>query len=69
MGGYTTNCLVLGVALERFYDKYGFSFEIDRIATLVRLGLLSKEKAKKELEKPKVPKEIYEELRRRGLKI
>ena len=69
LGGYTTNCLVLGVALERFYDKYGFSFEIDRVATLVRLGLLSKDKAKEALERPKVPKEVYEELRRRGLNI
>ncbi len=69
LGGYTTNCLVLGVALNRFFEKYGFSFEIDRIATLVRLGLLSKEKAKKLLEKPEVPEEVYEELRKRGLKI
>ncbi len=67
--GYTTNCLVLGVALERFYEKYGFSFEIDRIATLVRLGLLDKNKAKEYLKKPEVPEELKEELRRRGLKI
>ncbi|WP_423793183.1 hypothetical protein ACPB8Q_02930 [Methanocaldococcus indicus] len=67
--GYTTNCLVLGVALERFYEKYGFSFEIDRVATLVRLGLLDKEKAKEHIKKPEVPKEIYEELRKRGLEI
>ncbi|WP_457612219.1 hypothetical protein [Methanocaldococcus sp.] len=67
--GYTTNCLVLGLAIQRFYDKYGFSFEIDRIATMVRIGLLSKEKAKKLVEKPKVPDELIEELKRRGLKI
>ncbi|MCQ6253864.1 phosphoadenosine phosphosulfate reductase domain-containing protein [Methanocaldococcus sp.] len=69
LGGYTTNCLVLGLALNRFFEKYGFSFEIDRIATLVRLGLLSKEKGKKLLEKPEVPEEVYEELKKRGLKI
>ncbi|CAB3287983.1 PP-loop domain protein [Methanocaldococcus lauensis] len=69
LGGYTTNCLVLGLALNRFFEKYGFSFEINRIATLVRLGLLSKEKGKKLLEKPEVPEEVYEELRKRGLKI
>jgi tRNA(Ile)-lysidine synthase TilS/MesJ len=69
LGGYTTNCLVLGVALERFYDKYGFSFEIDRVATLVRLGLLSKERAKKALKKPEIPDEVYKDLRKRGLNI
>jgi tRNA(Ile)-lysidine synthase TilS/MesJ len=69
LGGYTTNCLVLGVALERFYKKYGFSFEFDRISSMVRFGLISREKAMKALECPKVPKEVYEELKRRGLKI
>ncbi|ACX73027.1 conserved hypothetical protein [Methanocaldococcus vulcanius M7] len=69
LGGYTTNCLVLGVALERFYEKYGFSFEVDRVATLVRFGLLSKEKAEEVLKKPDIPEEVYKELRRRGLNI
>ncbi|ENN95776.1 PP-loop domain protein [Methanocaldococcus villosus KIN24-T80] len=67
--GYTTNCLILGVALERFYQKYGFSFEIDRIAAMVRLGLLNKEKAKEFLKKPNIPEELYEELKSRGLKL
>ncbi|ADG14033.1 phosphoadenosine phosphosulfate reductase [Methanocaldococcus infernus ME] len=69
LAGYTTNCLVLGLAIQRFYDKYGFSFEIDRIATMVRLGLLDKERAKKLVERPEVPLEVILELRKRGLRV
>ncbi|NJE46009.1 hypothetical protein E3E35_01015 [Thermococcus sp. GR7] len=53
--GYTTNCLVLGPALERYWEKHGHSFEHRRIAALVRYGLLDKEKAEREVAKPKVP--------------
>ncbi|AIF70417.1 hypothetical protein PAP_10230 [Palaeococcus pacificus DY20341] len=56
--GYTTNCLMLGPALERYYEKRGYSFETRRIAALVRYGLMDKEKALKEVQKPKVPVEI-----------
>ncbi|WP_456365192.1 7-cyano-7-deazaguanine synthase [Thermococcus sp.] len=54
--GYTTNCLVLGPALELYWDKHGHSFEHRRIAALVRYGLMSRERAEKELERPEVPK-------------
>ncbi|CAB50660.1 7-cyano-7-deazaguanine synthase [Pyrococcus abyssi] len=53
--GYTTNCLILGPALERYWEKHGYSFEHRRIAALVRYGLMSKEKALRKVEKPKVP--------------
>ena len=43
--GYTTNCLILGVAVERFCRKYGYSPEHRRIATLVRHGLMDRERA------------------------
>ncbi len=65
--GYTTNCLVLGPALERYWEKNGHSFEQRRIAALVRYGLMSRERAEKELRKPKVPewqkKIVFERLR------
>ncbi|NJD98798.1 hypothetical protein E3E26_03170 [Thermococcus sp. LS1] len=53
--GYTTNCLVLGPALERYWEKHGHSFEHRRIAALVRYGLLDREKAEREVAKPEVP--------------
>ena len=53
--GYTTNCLVLGPALERYWEKHGHSFEHRRIAALVRYGLMDREKAERELSKPSVP--------------
>ncbi|WP_457751473.1 7-cyano-7-deazaguanine synthase [Thermococcus sp.] len=53
--GYTTNCLILGPALRRYWDKHGNSFEQRRVAALVRYGLMSREKAEKELQKPGVP--------------
>lgn len=52
--GYTTNCLVLGPALQRYWEKHGHSFEQRRIAALVRYGLMSRERAEKELKKPDV---------------
>ena len=55
--GYTTNCLVLGPALELYWEKHGHSFEQRRIAALVRYGLMSRERAERELERPMVPKE------------
>lgn len=57
--GYTTNCLVLGPALERYWEKHGHSFEHRRIAALVRYGLMSRERAEEELKKPKVPEEQW----------
>lgn len=53
--GYTTNCLVLGPALERYWEVHGHSFEQRRIAALVRYGLMDREKAERELSKPNVP--------------
>ncbi|NJE11074.1 7-cyano-7-deazaguanine synthase [Thermococcus sp. MAR1] len=53
--GYTTNCLVLGPALERYWEVHGHSFEQRRIAALVRYGLMERDKAEKELSKPNVP--------------
>ncbi|ASJ11507.1 7-cyano-7-deazaguanine synthase [Thermococcus thioreducens] len=53
--GYTTNCLVLGPALERYWEKHGHSFEQRRIAALVRYGLMDREKAERELSRPIVP--------------
>ncbi|AFK21941.1 7-cyano-7-deazaguanine synthase [Pyrococcus sp. ST04] len=58
--GYTSNCLILGPALERFWEKHGYSFEHRRIAALVRYGLLDKEKALKKVERPRVPREQKE---------
>jgi predicted PP-loop superfamily ATPase len=58
--GYTTNCLVLGPALERYWEVHGHSFEQRRIAALVRYGLMDRERAEKELEKPQVPEEQRE---------
>ena len=55
--GYTTNCLVLGPALERYWEKHGHSFEHRRIAALVRYGLMEREKAEREVAKPVVPDE------------
>jgi len=52
--GYTTNCLVLGPALQRYWEKHGHSFEQRRIAALVRYGLMNRERAEKELKKPDV---------------
>ncbi|MDN5358675.1 MAG: hypothetical protein PWP76_518 [Candidatus Diapherotrites archaeon] len=43
--GYTTNCLIIGVTAERFCKKYGYSPENRRLATLVRLGLMDRERA------------------------
>ncbi|HIH73354.1 MAG: ATPase of the PP-loop superfamily protein [Thermococcales archaeon 44_46] len=62
LAGYTTNCLILGPALKRYYEKHGYSFETRRIAALVRHGLLSKEKALKKVAKPKIPEKIEEEV-------
>lgn len=58
LAGYTTNCLVLGPALERYWEKHGHSFEHRRIAALVRYGLMDREKAERETSKPEVPGEI-----------
>jgi len=66
--GYTTNCLILGPALELYWEKHGHSFEHRRISALVRYGLMSREKAERELQKPTVPKEQWElVLRKLGL--
>ncbi|NJE08231.1 hypothetical protein E3E31_06800 [Thermococcus sp. M39] len=62
LAGYTTNCLILGPALERYYEKHGFSFEHRRIAALVRYGLLDKEKALEKVKKPEIPEEIKREV-------
>ncbi|ASJ06303.1 7-cyano-7-deazaguanine synthase [Thermococcus pacificus] len=64
--GYTTNCLVLGPALERYWEVHGHSFEHRRIAALVRYGLMDREKAESEVAKPVVPegqkKFVYQKL-------
>ncbi|WP_297479871.1 7-cyano-7-deazaguanine synthase [Thermococcus sp.] len=57
--GYTTNCLVLGPTLQLYWEKHGHSFEHRRIAALVRYGLISREKAERELQKPEVPEEQW----------
>ncbi|GAB6102907.1 7-cyano-7-deazaguanine synthase [Thermococcus atlanticus] len=66
LAGYTTNCLILGPALERYWEKHGFSFEHRRIAALVRYGLVDRGKALEEVKKPEVPedvrKKVYERL-------
>jgi len=68
--GYTTNCLVLGPALELYWKKHGHSFEQRRIAALVRYGLMSRERAERELQRPDVPEEqrgfVFEKL---GLRV
>ena len=66
--GYTTNCLVLGPALELYWEKHGHSFEHRRIAALVRYGLMSRERAEEELRKPEIPEEQWEIVKKR-LKI
>jgi hypothetical protein len=66
--GYTTNCLILGPALELYWEKHGHSFEHRRIAALVRYGLMSRERAERELQRPKVPEEQWKlVLRKLGL--
>ncbi len=65
LAGYTTNCLILGPALERYYERHGFSFEHRRIAALVRYGLMDREKAMKKVKKPEVPEEIKRKVYRR----
>lgn len=66
LGGYTTNCLILPIAVERFYKKRGYSFEADRIAHLVRLGILDRERALKLVyEPPDVSEEVREMVTRR----
>ncbi|EEB73615.1 7-cyano-7-deazaguanine synthase [Thermococcus sp. AM4] len=63
--GYTTNCLVLGPALQLYWEKHGHSFEHRRIAALVRYGLMSREKAERELQKPEVPEWQWEIVKKR----
>lgn len=58
--GYTTNCLVLGPALERYYKVHGHSFEHRRIAALVRYGLMDRERAEKLTAPPEVPERQWE---------
>jgi len=53
--GYTTNCLVLGPTLQLYWEKHGHSFAHRRIAALVRYGLMSRERAERELKRPNVP--------------
>ncbi|NPA47817.1 MAG: phosphoadenosine phosphosulfate reductase family protein, partial [Thermococci archaeon] len=53
--GYTTNCLILGPALQLYWDRHGHSFEQRRLAALVRYGLMSRERAEEELRRPEVP--------------
>lgn len=65
LAGYTTNCLILGPVLERYYEKHGLSFEHRRIAALVRYGLLDKEKALEKVKKPEIPEEIKREVYKR----
>ncbi|NJF25037.1 7-cyano-7-deazaguanine synthase [Thermococcus sp. Bubb.Bath] len=58
--GYTTNCLILGPALQRYWEVHGHSFEHRRIAALVRYGLMEREKAEREVQRPEVPGEQWE---------
>ncbi len=67
--GYTTNCLVIGPAIVNFYNMHGYNFEIERIAALVRHGLLERKKALKLIEKPKIDEKLIKELEKRGLKL
>ncbi|MDK2914402.1 MAG: hypothetical protein PWQ79_1317 [Thermococcaceae archaeon] len=60
LSGYTTNCLILGPALQRYWEVHGHSFEHRRIAALVRYGLMEREKAEKEVQRPEVPREQWE---------
>lgn len=53
--GYTTNCLILGVAIERFCRKYGYSPEHRRLAAMVRLGLMRRKRAEEEARCVEVP--------------
>ncbi len=66
LAGYTTNCLILGPALEKYWEKHGFSFEHRRIAALVRYGLIDRGKALEKVRKPEVPesirRKVYEKL-------
>jgi len=55
--GYTTNCLILGVAIERFCKKHGHSPEHRRLATMVRLGLMDRKRAEEEARCIEVPEE------------
>jgi predicted PP-loop superfamily ATPase len=71
--GYTTNCLVLGPALERYWEVHGHSFEHRRMAALVRYRLMDREKAEREVAKPVVPEEqrrmVLERLGLEGLEF
>lgn len=58
--GYTTNCLVLGPALERYWEKRGYGFEHRRLAALVRYGLMDRERAERKASPPHVPPEQRE---------
>ncbi|WP_456398527.1 7-cyano-7-deazaguanine synthase [Palaeococcus sp. (in: euryarchaeotes)] len=64
--GYTTNCLIIGAALERYYERRGYSFETRRIAALVRYGLMDRKRALEKVKKPEIPGEmklmVYEKL-------
>lgn len=55
--GYTTNCLILGVAIEQFCKKYGYSPEHRRLAALVRHGLMDKRRAEEKAKCIWVPEE------------
>jgi len=57
--GYTTNCLILGPALQLYWKKHNHSFEHRRIAALVRYGLMSRERAEEQLKRPEVPEEQW----------
>ncbi|WP_457741318.1 7-cyano-7-deazaguanine synthase [Thermococcus sp.] len=59
LSGYTTNCLILGPALQLYWEKHGHSFEQRRIAALVRYGLMSRKRAEEHLRKPEVPGEQW----------
>jgi predicted PP-loop superfamily ATPase len=58
--GYTTNCLILGPALELYYKKHGHSFEHRRIAALVRYGLMDRVRAEELTSPPRVPEGQWE---------
>jgi hypothetical protein len=49
--GYTTNCLILGPVLQRYWEVHGHSFEHRQIAALVGYGLMEREKAKREVQR------------------
>ncbi len=57
--GYTTNCLVIGVAGKLFCRKYGFSPEHRRLAALVRLGLMDRKRAEEMAKCPEPTKEQW----------